>query len=75
VKAGANVNAVDAQKVPLLEKAKKISSENVVKMLELAGAKGAEPPPPPEPTPEELAKKAEAEKAEAEKAEKPKKKH
>jgi ankyrin repeat protein len=73
VKSGANVNAQDAQKQPLLERAKKSNGENIVKLLEAAGAKGAEPPPPPEPTAEELAaKKAEEEAAAA--AEKPKKK-
>ena len=75
IKSGADVNAQDAQKVPILERAKKISGENIIKMLETAGAKGAEPPPPVEPTAEELAAKAAAEKAEAEKNDKPKKKH
>jgi ankyrin repeat protein len=74
IKAGSNVNAQDAQQVPLLERAKKISSESVVKILEANGAKGAEPPKPPEPTAEEIAAKKAAEEAAAAESEKPKKK-
>ena len=75
IKAGSNVNAQDAQQVPLLERAKKISTESIVKLLEANGAKGAEPPKPPEPTAEEIAaKKAAEEAAAAAESEKPKKK-
>lgn len=42
IAAGANVNAADSQGIKVLDKAKKLGRDSLVKLLEAAGAKATE---------------------------------
>jgi ankyrin repeat protein len=69
IAAGANVNATDLQNVKIMDKAKKLGRENIIKLLEAAGAKATEAKPVGEASPDGEQKPVDAPKTEEPKPE------